>query len=166
MLNEGQVNLIAAIDGDAEDHGWCASGESETPVPTAAVATIRVRPVRGWCPMGCGETLYLLTHGDVRCARGGCPRPTAVAELLAEQETEHIVDVFPSGTFTVQHPLRERLDGGLRECRLGNHVVAVPPPPGRYRYTVRPRTFGRTLDIDMEQIGTPAAPPADQPLFQ
>lgn len=115
--------------------------------------------------MGCGKTLYLLTAGDIRCARNACPRPTAVAELLADSETEHLVDILP-GSFTIQHPLRERLDGALRDCRLGNHIVAVPPPAGRYRVSVRPsgEVDGRT-DIDWELLTAPAGPPADQPLF-
>lgn len=134
---------------------------SASSLPTAG---LRVRPVDGWCPMGCGETLYLLAGGVIQCARGDCPRPTAVAELIADRETEHLVDIFV-GSFAIQHPLRERLDGALRDCRLGNHIVAVPPKPGSYRVRVRPGEVAGRTNIDWELLASPAAPPADQPLF-
>src|SRR5690242_8844210 len=73
--------------------------------------------VQGHCPMGCGETLFLGEGGHVTCSYINCPRPTAVDELLADSETEHIV-VIGEETFSIQHPLRERLDGELHDCAL------------------------------------------------
>ena len=38
--------------------------------------------VRGFCPMGCGETLFLGSGGYVTCSLIGCPRPDAASILL------------------------------------------------------------------------------------
>jgi hypothetical protein len=85
--------------------------------------------------MGCGSTLFLADGNFVTCSRLGCPRPDAVSDLLDDRETEHIVQLGP-GTFTVRHPLRERLDDALMECQLHNHIHGLDGPPvtpGRYR---------------------------------
>ncbi|HXS32224.1 MAG TPA: DUF6085 family protein [Solirubrobacterales bacterium] len=91
--------------------------------------------VRGHCPIGCGETLFVGGGGHVTCSYETCPRPAAVDELLAERETEHIV-VFTPTNFSIQHPLRERLDGELFDCELHAHLSNLggpPVAPGRYR---------------------------------
>ena len=91
--------------------------------------------VTGYCPMGCGQTLFVGSGGYVTCSWVDCPRPDAVAELLSERETEHIV-VLEEGTFSIQHPLRERLDGDLFTCSLHEWLSeqdGPPEEPGRYR---------------------------------
>lgn len=93
--------------------------------------------VAGFCPMGCGETLQLaeLVGGQVVCLDENCPRPTAAAELLADRETDHIVELGET-EFTVRHPLRERLDDALMECSLHRRIAGLFVPaadPGRYR---------------------------------
>lgn len=91
--------------------------------------------VQGHCPMGCGETLFLGSGGYVTCSFSTCPRPDAVADLLDDHETEHIVELGESG-FTVRHPLRERLDDALMQCDLHAYIASLPGPPskpGRYR---------------------------------
>lgn len=65
------------------------------------------RKVKGFCPMGCGETLFLGSGGYVTCSWVKCPRPDAAADILLERESEHIV-VLGESTFDIQHPLRER----------------------------------------------------------
>jgi hypothetical protein len=93
-------------------------------------------PVAGNCPMGCGATL-VLAGSTLACAIATCPRPTAAAELLADVETEHIVDL-KKVTFTVRHPLRERLDDALMRCDLDYQIsqsARAPHPPGLYRVT-------------------------------
>lgn len=92
--------------------------------------------VRGHCPMGCGETL-ILDDGYVTCSRTGprsCPRPDAVATLLEDPETHHIVQIRED-EFTVRHPLRERLDDALMDCDMQWIAALDGPPrkPGRYR---------------------------------
>ena len=92
--------------------------------------------VQGHCPMGCGQTLFLGASGFITCATLECPRPDAASLLLEEQETDHVVDFHDDDTFTVMHPLRERLDGELSDCPLHKHLVGLteaPVTPGRYR---------------------------------
>lgn len=91
--------------------------------------------IYGYCPMGCGETLFLGSGGYVTCGRFECPRPNAVEKILEDRETEHVV-TFSSSAFTVRHPLRERLDDALMECQLHEHIASLAGPPvepGRYR---------------------------------
>lgn len=91
--------------------------------------------VAGYCPMGCGRTLFLGEGGHVTCSFIRCPRPTAVAELLEDQESEHMVSLGDD-TFTVRHPLRERLDDALLTCNLHDYLAGLDGPPrapGWYR---------------------------------
>lgn len=91
--------------------------------------------VRGYCP-ACGwPSLFIGAAGHIACSRIDCPRPTAVDEILADRETEHVVQ-FDPGEFTVRHPLRERLDDTLMDCPLHHHIAGMDGPPvrpGRYR---------------------------------
>lgn len=91
--------------------------------------------VAGHCPMGCGRTLFVAKGGHITCSWHDCPHPGAVDDLLADPETEHVV-TFDDKGFAIQHPLRERLDGELFDCRLHQDLrdLAGPPVrPGRYR---------------------------------
>jgi hypothetical protein len=89
-------------------------------------------PVAGFCPMGCGQTLYLGEGGSVVCG-SDCPRPNAVTELLSDPETEHVVAV-DSGGWSAKHPLRERIGDVLLTCGLSDAVLALTSPgPGLYR---------------------------------
>lgn len=98
--------------------------------------------VTGYCPMGCGRTLFVGSGGYITCSYIDCPRPDAVADLLADRETEHVVR-FDENGFTVRHPLRERLDDKLMTCDLHTFCATLPGPPpqlGTYR-------AGRVLDM-------------------
>ncbi len=91
--------------------------------------------VQGFCPMGCGRTLFLGAGGHVTCAYLPCPRPGAVDEILATRESEHLVTFGPEG-FSILHPLKERLDEDLLECALHEYLSSLSGPPfqlGRYR---------------------------------
>lgn len=93
--------------------------------------------VQGYCPMGCGQTLFLGSGGFVTCSLDVCPNPTALSDIIRERETEHVVELHPEA-FSVQHPLRERLDGLLFDCTLHRDIAASDGPPalpGRYRVT-------------------------------
>lgn len=91
-----------------------------------------------YCPMGCGETLYE-RYGEILCtgtSESECPRETAAHEILSNCETEHIVDFSDEKGFSVQHPLRERLNGDLFTCDLHERLQALsgaPVTPGKYR---------------------------------
>jgi len=91
--------------------------------------------VKGYCPFGCGETLFLGNGGHITCALIGCPDPGAVDQILSNRETEHIV-VFNEKNWSCQHPLRERLHGDLFGCELVAYLSERGGPPvktGRYR---------------------------------
>lgn len=98
--------------------------------------------VRGHCPMGCGETLFLGSGGYVTCGYLSCPNPSAVTVLLQDREMAHIVNLGPL-SFTVQHPLAERLEGALYRCAFFGRakdelddvrrVSGGTPTPGLYR---------------------------------
>jgi len=93
--------------------------------------------VQGYCPMGCGQTLFLGDGGYVTCSFSECPERSAVSDILDDRETEHIVELGDS-SFSVQHPLRERLNGDLFTCALHQWISDLPGPPrrpGRYRAT-------------------------------
>ena len=96
------------------------------------------RHVQGFCPRGCGETLLLGDGGHVTCGYLECPDPSAADTILRDRETEHIV-LFGEKGFSIQHPLRERVDGELFDCRLHACCRALggpPRTPGRYRATL------------------------------
>lgn len=96
--------------------------------------------VAGYCPMGCGEKLYLGVGGYITCGWLQCPHPDAASTILGDGETQHIV-VLEQDTFSIQHPLRERLNGDLFDCGLHAWIVALDGPPrtpGRYRVTQDP----------------------------
>jgi hypothetical protein len=93
--------------------------------------------VTGNCPMGCGRTLFLGKGGYITCSYVHCPRPDAVADLLADRETEHLA-TFDADGFTIRHPLRERLDNALMTCDLHALCANMPGPPvqpGTWRVT-------------------------------
>jgi len=91
--------------------------------------------VQGYCPMGCGEMLFLGEGGHVTCSKLDCSNPAAVDEILGDSETLHVV-VFDEEGFSIQHPLKERLEGELFDCGLHAYLRGLggpPARPGRYR---------------------------------
>lgn len=102
--------------------------------------------VRGYCPMGCGETLTLGASSPaldsprlIVCSAPDCPDPEAVDKILADEETDHIVIFLEGRRFSLQHPLRERIDGELHDCELHRWLVENATPveaPGKYRVSV------------------------------
>jgi hypothetical protein len=91
--------------------------------------------IQGYCPMGCGQTLFVGSGGYVTCSRIPCPQPTAVSDILDDRESEHIVQI-DEHEFTVRHPLRERLGDELMDCALHAWIAKQSGPPhrpGRYR---------------------------------
>ncbi|MEU6674808.1 DUF6085 family protein [Streptomyces sp. NPDC046925] len=83
--------------------------------------------VQGHCP-ACGRaSLFLGEGGYVTCSIRECPQPDAVSELLADRETEHIVQLAEEG-WTVRHPLIERLDDALMGCQLNAYMSTFDRP--------------------------------------
>ena len=92
--------------------------------------------VEGTC-IACGTTGSLTTTPgssgmDVLvCVSDICPQPDAVQRLIYEDvEVGHRV-TFYENSFTVRHPLIERLDGGLESCGFMDAVAARSGPPAR-----------------------------------
>jgi hypothetical protein len=95
--------------------------------------------VQGNCPMGCGNTLFVGEGGFITCSYISCPEPDAVATLLQDRETEHVLELGED-SFTIRHPLRERLRDELMACTLHQYLTDLPGPPrllGRYRASFR-----------------------------
>jgi Family of unknown function (DUF6085) len=97
--------------------------------------------LQGYCPMGCGSTLGVVSTptevNRIMCTNKDCPNPWAVDQVIANPETEHIVE-FEEQHFSVKHPLRERIDDKLFECTLHQDIrdLSGPPvKPGKYRVT-------------------------------
>jgi hypothetical protein len=93
------------------------------------------RHVRGHCPMGCGETLFLALAGYVICSCTTCHNPSAVSLILHESEIFHIVKIEESG-FSIKHPIRERIGEDLFKCQLHEYLSGLdelPVVPGRYQ---------------------------------
>jgi len=91
--------------------------------------------VQGFCPMGCGKTLFLGDGGYVTCSWIECPEPDAVSTILDEDESEHLVHL-EARTFTIRHPLRERLRDDLLTCEVHTTLASGDGPPravGDYR---------------------------------
>jgi len=93
------------------------------------------RRVQGYCPMGCGKTLYLASQGVVECVKPDCLDPVAVTGLLWDSETEHLVH-FEDDGWQAKHPMRERLGDKLLRCDIGEAVITMlkfPVKPAIYR---------------------------------
>ena len=92
--------------------------------------------LRGRCPMGCGETLFIGSGGFITCSYTACPNPSAVSDLLLDHaDPWHIVNIGDD-SWTIAHPIRERLDGELFECPLHAFMATLDGPPrkpGRYQ---------------------------------
>lgn len=58
----------------------------------------------------------------MHCESPECPLPYALDEILNDSETEHVVVLYP-GSFSMMHPLRERIDKELLTCGIGEHVA-------------------------------------------
>jgi hypothetical protein len=92
--------------------------------------------VTGHCP-SCGRsTLVLSPTGEVICAHLGCERPSIVTLLLTDPNAHlHLLELGTE-TFSISHPIAERLDAAMHECSLHTWLrsLAGPPTtPGRYR---------------------------------
>jgi Family of unknown function (DUF6085) len=109
-----------------------------------------------YCPMGCGQTLHLMPGGTIRCLAHNCPQPGAVQQILSVPETDDIV-VFGMDSFTVLHPLRERL-GDLFSCQVHTACNRLDGPPGGKTGRYRAR-FGPEGNLELEEIDDYDSPP-------
>jgi Family of unknown function (DUF6085) len=97
-----------------------------------------IADVYALCPMCRERKLHLLVSGVIRCLNRACPRPMAAQEILDGDLGVDIVQIDEGG-FSILHPLRERLGGGLFDCPVNKALAAMGEPPalpGRYRATI------------------------------
>jgi hypothetical protein len=90
--------------------------------------------IAGYCPMGCGQTLFVGNEGAVTCSALACSRPDAVHVILSDAEYNHVV-IFGVKHFSIKHPLRERCDDEFMDCSLLKYLRGLSRPvfrPGRY----------------------------------
>lgn len=97
-----------------------------------------IRDVVGYCPMGCGPRLHVMSGGMIMCLAPECPDPGAVTGIISDPETEHVADITSDG-WTLKHPLRERVGDGLFACGAGRALAQFDeagklPAPGRWRF--------------------------------
>jgi hypothetical protein len=124
------------------------------------------------CP-ACGQHHLVADDlGNVICMNEACDRPTAVHDLLEDPELGHIVAVDREGSFTVRHPLNERLQDDLFSCDLLAHLnsLSLPMPAGVYRFDQHPRirlwNHARILGRSMADVGRPPREPiGTQPML-
>jgi hypothetical protein len=88
-----------------------------------------------YCPMGCGQHLHLMPSGMIQCLGKECPRPDAVQKILSNPVTDDVV-LFGSDSFTVLHPLKERL-GDLWTCQVHTACTQLDGPPGLGQFRAR-----------------------------
>ena len=87
------------------------------------------------CPACRERKLHLMTSGLIRCMNRACPSPRAAQEILEGDEGVDIVQIGESD-FSILHPLRERIEGGLFDCPVNRYLASLGEPPalpGRYR---------------------------------
>lgn len=93
--------------------------------------------IKGFCPYGCGETLFN-REGHINCSFSSCPNPFSVDEILNDSESEHIVIIKNNG-FSIKHPLKERNTENLSDlfsCDLHRFLTSLDKAPvdiGEYR---------------------------------
>lgn len=98
--------------------------------------------VQGFCPMGCGQTLFLDTGGHITCGWPPCPDPGALDTIASEPITEHIVHIRAKD-FTIRHPLRDRIGHNLEECTVHQWLSSLDEPPREPgTYLVAPTSTG------------------------
>lgn len=85
--------------------------------------------VAGYCP-ACGRKDLVVESLDpeserpgVHCNSGICPDFLAATKVLQDPEIHHIVRFDEGGYFNAKHPLRERIDGELLDCKIFGVVM-------------------------------------------
>jgi hypothetical protein len=89
--------------------------------------------IQGRCP-ACGHgRLFVGSGGYLTCPKTDCPMPDAASRLLLDHaQPEHHVTIHVSRhqgdrTFTIRHPLMDRLAGTLEDCSLHQYLTLGQP---------------------------------------
>lgn len=126
------------------------------------VHTALVCPACGYKAVEVNED-GLTRIATLRCRAPKCTRPDAAQRILTEHGTpNHAVEVGRT-TFSIVHPLIERLDHQLlTDCPLEQWMNALSGPPvtpGRYVVKAQPAEF-RGFPYAFERVIDPDADPA------
>jgi hypothetical protein len=78
--------------------------------------------IRGYCPACGAAKLQAMSHvGIVHCTNPECPRLQAIHEILSTPVIDHLL-VTHDRSWTLVHPLIERLDNAMLGCTVGDKV--------------------------------------------
>jgi hypothetical protein len=79
--------------------------------------------IQGFCPACGNKSLHIYSHdGFILCLHPGCPDPDTAGNILKDSsEIHHIVRFDAEGYYTVEHPLRERINSA---CTIHGVVMA------------------------------------------
>lgn len=84
--------------------------------------------VAGFCPMGCGRTLYRSPTEQIVCANEDCSNRDSVSTLLAADSRFHQVLIHEGG-FKIVCPLGERLSDVRCSFHIWMQSLDGPPKP-------------------------------------
>ncbi len=102
--------------------------------------------VKGCCPScGCRNLALYTDVNEIVCKSKYCDDPYALHKIIQDDEIEHVVFIGAKD-FSMQHPLKERVNRELLHCEQGEWLFSQSGPPvepGKYR-------MRRTLDDDEE----------------
>lgn len=107
--------------------------------------------------MGCGQTLHLSANTSmIMCLDPACPDQGAAQKILSDPQSEDVV-IFGADSFTVRHPLKERL-GDLVACPVHSACSMLPGAPGSGAYRASVTSEGvlrlEKLDEDTPRLNT------------
>lgn len=108
-----------------------------------------------YCP-SCGEATLDVVERVIVCTSSTCERPMAASEILAQAEEKYHVVTVTETSFTIMHPLNERLDNKLHECDLHRQLQGMPGPPGppgKYKASrISERGWAMVSEISVPEI--------------
>lgn len=111
--------------------------------------------VNGVCPACGSESLYPAAVGktvyrDIMCSNADCPDPSAASKILSESEIHHTV-LINDKSFSLKHPLRERIGNELLSCPVYKMLTSLDGPPAQTG-TYRVRVVGDELLFELPEV--------------
>lgn len=123
--------------------------------------TIFIKLLGTYCP-SCGEeSLYVIQPQNanifLECRNEKCTRREAVMRVLRDREIGHIVLFSDVDAFSMQHPIRERIDSELLDCELMRYLSEHGAPsllfgPGKYRAIPSAVRGGDTTKLGVHEV--------------
>lgn len=82
--------------------------------------------VHGICP-SCGQRRLFVNSGSggiLQCLNKACKYPNAANEIINDPVRDHLM-VLDDKSWTVIHPLIERLGNRMLDCKIGDRIAEV-----------------------------------------